>query len=80
MLVYWLLFAFFATGALLRRGTVGRQTASIPLLIGAILVWLAIGFRYKSVRTGRPINSFILMLVSPISVEYFDSAIRVTNC
>lgn len=47
MLVYWLLFAFFASGALLRRGTVGRQAAPVPLLIGAILVWLAIGLRYE---------------------------------
>jgi hypothetical protein len=47
LLVYWLLFAFFACGALLRRGTTGRRPAPTALLIGALLVCLAIGLRYK---------------------------------
>ena len=47
MLVYWLLFTFFAVGALLRRDTPGRRSAPAVLLMGAVLVWLAIGLRYK---------------------------------
>ena len=47
MLVYWLMFAFFAVGAFLRRETPERRNASIALLAGAVLVWLAIGLRYK---------------------------------
>lgn len=47
MLVYWLLFAFFATGALLTRDRPGRTNTSIILLLGAILVCAAIGFRYN---------------------------------
>lgn len=49
MLVYWLLFAFFATGALLTRGTAASNRIPAPaaLLVGAVLVWLAIGLRYQ---------------------------------
>jgi hypothetical protein len=47
LLVYWLLFAFFASGALLRRGGTTRQPAPTALLVGAVLIWLAIGLRYE---------------------------------
>jgi hypothetical protein len=47
LLVYWLLFAFFAAGALLTGETPNRRSAPIALLVGAALVWLAIGLRYK---------------------------------
>jgi hypothetical protein len=47
LLVYWLLFAFFAASALLTRETPSRRGAPIVLLAGAVLVWLAIGLRYK---------------------------------
>lgn len=47
MLVYWLLFAFFAVAALLTRERAGRTNAPIILLLGAILVCAAIGFRYN---------------------------------
>ena len=47
MLVYWLLFAFFAVGALLQRRPKVQRKGSIPLIVGAMLVCLAIGLRYK---------------------------------
>jgi len=47
VLVYWLLFAFFAVGALLQRESLGQRTAPVPLIVGAIVVWLAVGFRYE---------------------------------
>jgi len=47
LLVYWLMFAFFAVGALLRRGTAERKNVSVALFVGAVLVCLAIGLRYK---------------------------------
>jgi len=49
LLVYWLMFTFFAAGALLRREAPasGRTNAPAMLLVGAALVWLAIGLRYK---------------------------------
>jgi hypothetical protein len=47
LLLYWLLFAYFASGTLLTRETAGRRTAPAILLLGAIFVWLAIGLRYK---------------------------------
>ena len=47
MLVYWLLFAFFAVGALLQREPLGHRASPVPLVVGALLVWLAIGFRYE---------------------------------
>lgn len=46
MLLYWLLFGFFAGGALITREQPGRISAPIILVLGAILVWLAIGLRY----------------------------------
>jgi hypothetical protein len=47
VLVYWLLFAFFAVGALLTRQTGLQRKPSILLLAGAISVCLAIGLRYR---------------------------------
>lgn len=47
MLPYWLLFAYFAAGALLTRQTAGVHRAPALLLIGAGIVWLAIGLRYE---------------------------------
>jgi len=47
LLVYWLMFAFFAVGALLSRGPLERKGTSVALLAGAVLVCLAIGLRYK---------------------------------
>jgi hypothetical protein len=46
LLVYWLLLAYFAAGALLTREMPNRRSAPIALLVGAALVWLAIGLRY----------------------------------
>jgi len=49
LLVYWILFAFFAAGAVLTRGSSanGRPQAPIAYLLGAILVCLAVGLRYE---------------------------------
>ena len=47
MLLYWLLFAFFAVGALIRRQPLSQRTAPVMLVVGALLVWLAIGFRFQ---------------------------------
>ena len=47
MIVYWLLFAFFAGGALVTRDRPGRISAPAILLLGAVLVWLVIGLRYN---------------------------------
>ncbi len=48
MLVYWLLFGYFAAGSLLTRPPVpGRRTGPILLIIGTVLIALAIGLRYK---------------------------------
>ena len=47
MLVYWLLFAFFAIGALLTRQAGAQGKTSIILLLGAVAVGLAIGLRYQ---------------------------------
>jgi hypothetical protein len=47
LLVYWLLFACFAAGALLRPEAPERKNTSVALLAGSALVWLAIGLRYK---------------------------------
>jgi len=47
LLIYWLLFGFFAYGALLGRHTAGGSQAPVLLLLGAALIWLAIGLRYK---------------------------------
>lgn len=47
MLVYWLLFAFFAVGALLQRELPSGRSAPVVLIAGALLVWLAIGFRFE---------------------------------
>ena len=46
MLVYWLLFAFFATGALLSARS-GERQASPLLIAGAVLIALIIGLRYE---------------------------------
>jgi EpsG family len=47
LLVYWLLFGFFAAGSLLRREPLAHRSVPILLIVGALLVWLAIGFRYE---------------------------------
>lgn len=47
MLLYWLLFGFFAGGALVTREQPGRINAPIILLLGAMLTCLAIGLRYN---------------------------------
>lgn len=45
MLLYWLLFAFFASGALLSVRS-GERQPSLPFIVGAALIALAIGLRY----------------------------------
>ncbi|MCL6730142.1 EpsG family protein [Sphingomonas hankyongi] len=48
MLVYWLLFAYFAAGALFAQISRGPETAPRPMLaIGAMIVAVLIGFRYQ---------------------------------
>lgn len=49
MAAYWLLFAFFAIGTVLTRENQSTWRSSTPVLLlaGAIIVWLAIGLRYK---------------------------------
>lgn len=46
---YWLLFAYFAIGAMLTReaGRTRARPAALPILFGTVLVALAIGFRYE---------------------------------
>jgi hypothetical protein len=44
---YWLLFIFFAAGALIEHDVEGRRPRSILLLIGALIIALMIGFRFK---------------------------------
>jgi hypothetical protein len=46
VLVYWLLFAYFAIGAML-SGRSGDRQASLPLLVGSIIIALLIGLRYE---------------------------------
>lgn len=46
MFVYWLLFAFFAAGALL-GGRPGERQSSLLLIVGSVLIALAIGLRYE---------------------------------
>jgi hypothetical protein len=47
--VYWLLFAYFAAGAVLTREDPQRWRTSTPVLLlaGAAITWLVIGLRYK---------------------------------
>ena len=47
MLVYWLLLGYFAAGAMLVRPRADRRSGPIMLLLGASLIALAIGLRYK---------------------------------
>ncbi len=49
MLVYWLMFAYFAAGTVLTRETQQpwRRGTPVLLLAGAVLVCLAIGLRYE---------------------------------
>lgn len=49
MLVYWLLFTFFAAGSLLehRQGQFRQRTGHWPLFFGGLIIALAIGFRYE---------------------------------
>jgi hypothetical protein len=47
VLVYWLLFAYFAAGTLFRREATRVPGLPIGLIFGAVLVWLAIGLRYE---------------------------------
>lgn len=48
MLVYWLLFGYFAAGTLLsQRQTPWRSPTPIALMLGAVMICLAIGLRYQ---------------------------------
>ncbi|MCA1653698.1 MAG: EpsG family protein [Sphingomicrobium sp.] len=47
MLVYWLLFAYFALGALLRRGGVDRGAGLFFFSLGGLFLLAAIGLRYQ---------------------------------
>ena len=48
MLVYWLLLGYFTAGALLiRPPEPGKRSGTVLLLLGAMLVGLVIGLRYK---------------------------------
>lgn len=47
MIPYWLLFIFFAAGALLEHDVYGPRQRSILLLIGGLLIALMIGFRFE---------------------------------
>lgn len=49
MAAYWVLFAYFAIGTVLTREnpSTWRSRTPVLLLAGAIIVWLAIGLRYK---------------------------------
>lgn len=47
MLVYWLLFGYFAVGAIMVRPRSDRRSGPIMLAVGCLLVAVAIGLRYK---------------------------------
>jgi len=47
VLLYWLLFAYFAIGALLSRETEQKRQGQVILIAGALFVWLAVGLRYE---------------------------------
>lgn len=47
MLVFWLLFGYFAAGTMLVRPHPGKRPGSIMLSLGALLVALAIGLRFE---------------------------------
>lgn len=48
MLVYWLLFGYFAAGALLNREPrPGRHRGPLMLMLGSLLIALTIGLRYE---------------------------------
>lgn len=47
MLVYWLLFIFFAIGSLLRRNSAGRGAEPYFFTVGAVVLVLAIGLRFE---------------------------------
>ena len=47
MLVYWLLFGYFGAGSILVRPHSDRRQGSFMLAVGAVLIALAIGLRYK---------------------------------
>lgn len=47
MLTYWLLFGYFAIGAILVRPHPDKRSGPFMLSIGALLIALAIGLRYK---------------------------------
>jgi hypothetical protein len=44
---YWLLFIYFAAGALIEQDVEGPRRRSLLLVIGAVIVALMIGFRFK---------------------------------
>ncbi len=47
MLVYWLLFGYFAAGALLVRPRADKRPSPVMMALGSVIVALAIGFRFK---------------------------------
>ncbi len=47
MLVYWLLFGYFAAGALLVRPRPDKRPSPVMMALGSVIVALAIGFRFK---------------------------------
>lgn len=48
MIPYWLLFGYFAFGALMSNtSATGRQPSYLPLLIGSLFIALMVGLRYR---------------------------------
>lgn len=47
MLVYWLMFGYFAAGAMIVRQRDGQRSRRAMLAVGALLVALAVGLRFK---------------------------------
>jgi hypothetical protein len=48
LIPYWLLFGYFAFGALMSNSSAtGRQPSLVPLLVGTLLIAVMVGLRYK---------------------------------
>ena len=47
MLVYWLMLGYFAAGSFFYRPRPGTSAGNFPLILGAVLIALVIGLRYK---------------------------------
>ena len=83
MLIYWVLFGFFAAGALLTRPVQPGVPSRHPLLVlGAILAAVLIGIRYK-VGADWPTYDFMFHYASRVSlgrvIQLGDPAYEVVN-